>query len=160
MSNLINKVLLMISTLSLLASCSNSNGKIEYRKSNTGCLTIPYSLFRDPSGPVIMDTTLITYHEDSTRIMSSEDQNLKLLFEKREQLEKESKGAYLINTSTSYIISFTVKATSNDTFKTSSTQIYKTNPGEEVFIGCDSYINNNYKILKRNFEIVGERKNK
>lgn len=140
-----------------MASCSKSNGKVEYRKTETGCLEIPDMLFRDPN---LKDTTMRMdgILDEYTLKLLAENSKAKFLYEKRKQVESESEAAYLINTSSSNIISFTIKSISNDIVKTSSTQVYKTNPGEEVLIGCNSYINNKYEIIKQEFEIVGERK--
>lgn len=143
-----NPLLLFI--ISFLISCSN--GKIEYEKTKDGCFRIPNLMFGYDDSIPLTDTAKINLNdlsdisEDSMEAMSS----------RKRAIEKESESAYLINTSTSDIIYFTIKATSNDSFKTTTTQIYKTNPGEKVYIGCNSYMNSDLKIIKRDYEIVGQ----
>ena len=40
----------------------------------------------------------------------------------------------------------------------SKTVIYKLNPGEEILLGCDIYINEGAEVVKQDFSIVGQRK--
>ena len=96
-----------------MASCSKSNGKVEYRKTETGCLEIPDMLFRDPN---LKDTTMRMdgILDEYTLKLLAENSKAKFLYEKRKQVESESEAAYLINTSSSNIISFTIKSISND----------------------------------------------
>lgn len=141
----------------LLSLVRCSEGKIEYERTENSCFHYPSSL-EDGHFP-LADTVLMgTYYEDSLQIMNSSNEKLIFLFKNGEQLKNEAKSVYLINTSTTDIIYYTVKTTFDDNFKTSNTQVYKTNPGEKVFIGCDSYIKNNLEVVKQKFEIVGERR--
>lgn len=133
----------------IFMSCSN--GKIDYEKSKNGCLLIPNSLFQNP---MQIDTTAVNV----TEIMSSGNKALINLYENSKKYEKESEGAYLTNTSNSNIVYFTIRITSNDSFKTNRTIVFKTNPGEKLFIGCNSYVNGDYELIKQTFKIVGERK--
>ena len=142
-----------------LASCSN--GKIVYERTKYGCLEIPNRIF-NPYKVAMPDSIRMSdianeekmIIEDSIRLMASGNENLINLFSNQEQLKRESESAYLINTSASDIITFTVKITLNDRLKTNSTQIFKTNPGEKVFIGCHSYVNDEREVVKQDYEIV------
>lgn len=75
------------------------------------------------------------------------------LLANKDKLEGECRSIYLMNQSTSDIITFTVKSTftNNSTY----TKVYKTNPGEEILIGCDSHVDYYYNFTKEKCEIVG-----
>ena len=130
----------------LLASCSN--GKIEYRKSSNGCITFPEIHQR-------------MYTDTSTTMESDKliDSKIEALLQKKEMLQEGSHQVYLINTSHSDIFSFTVKSETKDAFPISKTEIYKLSPGEEILLGCDTYITDGGDMVNQEFSIVGQRKN-
>ncbi|MDZ4758809.1 MAG: hypothetical protein SGJ10_11830 [Bacteroidota bacterium] len=78
-----------------LVGCSN--GKIDYRKTKNGCIVFNSS---------------DDYAKDSLKEHKEEPNTVRILSEEEkifEDKQKESSEAYLVNTSKSHIISFTVK---------------------------------------------------
>lgn len=147
------KKLFNISLIGLLfSSCSSSNGEIQYRQKATPCVKIK-EFYVDTTHPESSPG-----YEEYAAKTKLRDQNLKKLLERKDQIEKESNEIFLVNKSTSHIVTFTVKSTSDDINKTTSTKLYKANPGEQILIGCDSYITYEFNLVKQKCEIVGETK--
>src|SRR5687767_2994769 len=134
--------LLLFFALVILLSCSK--GKLEYRKGTSGCIVFPELYER-----VYMDTST-TMEVD--KIM---DKKLESLLEKKDELQKQTTQVYLINTSYSDTYFFTIKAIANGDNSNSKTTVYKLQPGEELILGCDTYINDQMDLVKHKFEIVG-----
>lgn len=104
------------------------------------------------------DTIALKRQIEKENYRNLKAQNLKSLLSKKKQYEDEAIEAYLINTSSSEIYTFTVKITLDDSLQTSKTEIYKANPGQEILIGCNSYMTEDMQIQKQTFKVVGEKK--
>lgn len=130
-----------------------SNGKIENRKTSVSCFDIKNQNFGDLIDSGFVGDELLR-QENRLKI---KDQNFKKLEERKTEIEKEASEIYLVNTSSSNIIAFTVKTIITDNSNiTTETKIYKTNPGEEISLGCTFFIDNNNFLLNRQSKIVGE----
>lgn len=152
-------ILIILTSLCFLISCSSSNGKIELRRSNNSCLVIPSELPpKTDSGYAITDTIAAKRQAEKDNYWNMKAQNLKEVLIKKEVYENEASQVYLVNTSKSEIFSFTVKIILDDSLKTTNTKIYKTNPGEEILVGCTSYLTDDMQIRNQTFEVVGEKK--
>src|SRR5579885_331294 len=142
-----NQNLLLFFALAALLGCSK--GKLEYRKGTSGCIVFPELYER-----VYTDTSTTM---EADKIM---DKKLKALLEKKDELQKQVTQVYLINTSYSDTYSFTIKSITSGDNSNSKTTIYTLQPGEELLLGCDTYINEQMDLVKQKFEIVGAKKMK
>ena len=164
LSSLIDKSIMkrlsyLVAVLFILSGCSSSNGKVELRKSIIPCLIIPNDLpVRVDTGFAETDTIAAKRQAEKDKLWNVKGLNLKRTLENKNLYENEASQVYLINTSKSNIISFTIKIVIDDKLQTSSTKIYKTNPGEEVLLGCSNYLTEEMLIQKRIYKIVGEKK--
>jgi hypothetical protein len=141
---------------SLLLSCDNSAGKILIRKASSNCISIPYQLpIEIDSAVSYLDSEIIIRNIAHEKLRLLKEKNLELLKPQREKYEKEAETVYLVNTSQSDIISYTVKQTIDDIYQTSTTSIFKLNPGEEIPIGCSLIVNEEMQVQKQTYKIVG-----
>ena len=153
------RLILVIFFLWTFSSCSDFEGKIELRKSKNSCLSIPSELPPQiDSSYAITDTIAAKRQAEKDNYWHQKEINLKNLLTKKKFYEDEASQVYLINTSKSEVFTFTVKIMLDDSSKTSMTKMYKANPGEEIFIGCNSNLTDDMSLLRQTFKIVGQKK--
>ena len=136
--------ILLFFVLVTLLSCSK--GKLEYRNNTSGCIIFPELYER---GYTDTSTTM-----EVDKIM---DKKLESLLGNKDELQKQTSQVYLINTSHSDTYSFTIKSIGGNN-SNSKTTVYKLQPGEDLLLGCDTYINDQMDFVKQKFEIVGEKR--
>ena len=134
------KLLYCIAISFCLISCNQLNGKIDYRQNKPSCVVYPSELISVDTARVVTTTENQPKNEDEIE---------------KAAIESDAHQVYLINTSTSKSYAFTVKTIPNDS-TSSTTSIIKLNPGEERWVGCDTYLTHLKKIVKIKYEVVGE----
>ena len=165
------KLYLFVWACFVFISCSNSmQGKIEMRHTKPTCvnfeiLDIPTVDTTTVVVPIQeaarLDTTVVVTPIDAGPYTSPVDEAKAKIVDHlkatRDEIEKNTQHAYVVNSSTSDSYAFTIKVTPNDS-TAATTSIIELGPGEEKSFGCDTYITNDLRLVQQKFEIVGQQK--
>ena len=153
-----NRIFFFAVAVFSFCSCNSFEGKIESRKTPLSCITYFTHVAKDTTLVVTRDTVVYDAEQiKRTRVQDSiNSEKEKDLQAMRGDIEKNAEEIFLINSSRSQSIAFTIKKSYYES-KSTSTSIITLEPGEETVLGCNTEISSEKIMRKVKYDVVGEK---